>query len=332
MSTPTVTRPAPGRLVKRLTAAARGARLSTWTVAVLLLVAVVANAILQPTFFTSYSLTSNFATFVPLVLIALAQTVVVLTGGIDLAIGATVTLASVVAVVLMDGRPERLALGVVAAVLVGVAAGTVNGLIVARLRLQPIIATFATASVFAGIALLVLPKPGGAVPGVLTRFYRDSVLGVPVGALLVALVVALWYLLVRTRLVRHVYAVGGDRDAAYASLVPVVRTQVGAYALCGGIGGLAAVALLANTGSGDPFIGLELTLNSVAAVVIGGTALMGGRGSGVGSVLGAIILSLVANVVFFAGISTNVRPLVSGLVIIGALALSALTVRERSTR
>ena len=332
MSTPTDTRPAQRGLGARLMDIARRARLSTWTVAVLLLVAVAANAILQPTFFTSYSLTSNFATLVPLVLIALAQTVVVLTGGIDLAIGATVTLASVVAVVVMDGRPERLVLGVGTAILVGVAAGAVNGLIVARLRLQPIIVTFATASVFAGIALLVLPKPGGTVPAVLTGFYRDSILGIPVGAVLVALVIGLWFLLVRTRLVRHVYAVGGDRDAAYASLVSVERTQVGAYALCGGIGGLAAVALLANTGSGDPFIGLELTLNSVAAVVIGGAALSGGRGSGVGSVLGAIILSLIANVVFFAGISTNVRPLVSGLVIIGALALSALTVRERRPR
>ncbi len=331
MTAPATTTRADG-LADRLTATLRGARLSTWTVTILLLVAVAANAALQPTFFTSYSLVSNFATLVPLVLIALAQTVPVLTGGIDLSIGASVTLASVVAVVLMDGRPERLLLGVLAAVAVGVVAGTVNGAIVARLRLQPIIVTFATASVFSGAALLVLPKPGGSVPGALTRMYRESVLGIPVAALVVALVIGLWYLLVRTRLVRHIYAVGGDRDAAYASLVPVERTQIGAYALCGGIGGLAAVALLANTGSGDPFIGLDLTLNSVAAVVIGGTALSGGRGTGVGSVLGAIILALISNAVFFAGISTNVRPLVSGLVIIGALALSALTSRERSAR
>lgn len=89
------------------------------------------------------------------------------------------------------------------------------------------------------------------------------------------------------------------------------------------------MALLANSGSGDPFIGLEMMLNSVAAVVIGGTALTGGRGGGIGSIVGAIVLALIANIVFFAGIPTNYRPLVSGFVIIAALSLSALTMRER---
>lgn len=298
---------------------------SLWIVTALLAVVVVTNAVLQPTFFDSYSIASSFATFVPLTLVALAQTVVILTGGIDLSIGASVTLASVVAVVVMQGADQRTAVGAAVAVITGAACGTVNGIAVALLRLQPIIVTFATASVFAGAALLVLPRPGGAVPSVLTRGYRADVLGVPVTVLLVLLVVAGWFLMARTRLLRHVYAVGGDARAAYASTVPVTRVRVLAYALCGALGGLAAVALLANSGSGDPFVGLDLTLGSVAAVVIGGTVLTGGKGSGLGSIMGALVLALIANVIFFAGVPTNVRPLVSGLVIVIAIAVSATT-------
>ena len=310
----------------------RHARMSTWMVVALLVVAVVSNAAVQDNFFTPYSMTSTTATLVPLVLVALAQAVVVIGGGIDLSIGASVTVASVTAVVVMDGKESNLALGAGVAIAVGAACGLVNGVIIALLRLQPIIVTFATASIFSGAALLVLPKPGGSVPASLTRAYRDTVLGLPTGAWLLLAVVGLWFLLARTRLVRHVYAVGGDPVASYASLVRVARVQTLSYVLCGALGGLAAVALLANSGSGDPFVGLGMTLDSVAAVVIGGIALTGGRGSGVGAVLGAVTLALIENSIFFAGVPTNYRPLVSGLVIIAALALSALTMSDRRRR
>lgn len=305
----------------------RTARLPSVMVAAMLAVTLVANIIVQPNFFTPYAITSTLATLIPLVLIALAQTVVILGAGIDLSIGASVTLASTVAVVLMDGSNPLLGIG--AALGVGALCGLFNGLVIALLRLQPIIATFATSFVFSGLALVVLPKPGGVVPEILTGGYRASIGPVPVVVLLLLVSIGLWFVLKRTRLMRHIYAIGGNRDGAYASLVPVQRVQILSYVLCGLIGGLVAVALLANSGSGDPFIGLEMMLNSVAAVVIGGTALMGGRGGGIGSIVGATVLALLANIVFFAGIPTNYRPLVSGLVIILALSLSAFTMKDR---
>jgi ribose transport system permease protein len=310
----------------------RQARMSTWMVVGLLVASVVANAAVQSNFFTAYSLTSTTATLVPLALVALAQAIVVIGGGIDLSIGASVTVASVSAVVVMDGREGAVLLGAAVAIAVGAACGLVNGLIIALLRLQPIIVTFATSSVFAGAALLVLPTPGGSVPGTLTRAYRDSVLGVPTGAWLLVAILLLWAFMARTRLVRHVYAVGGDPVASYASLIPVPRVQVLSYVLCGALGGVAAIALLANSGSGDPFVGLGMTLDSVAAVVIGGIALSGGRGSGIGAVAGAVTLALIENTIFFAGVPTNYRPLASGLVIIVALALSAFTMADRRRR
>jgi len=303
--------------------------LATWA---LLVIAVVLNAILQPTFFSLYSITSNFATFVPLVLVAIAQAIVVVGGGLDLSLGAIVALSSVVAVTVMGGEDGRVGLGFAVAIAVGAVCGLVNGLVVAVVRLQPLIVTFATASIFSGSALVVMPKPGGTVPPVMTGIYRTAVAGVPVSVLAVLVAVCLWLVLRQTRLMRHVYAVGGDPGAAYASLVPVTRTRTLTYVIAGAFSGLAAMALLANSGSGDPFVGADIALNSIAAVVVGGVALRGGRGGAVGAVVGAIVLAMAANIVFFFDVPTTYRQLVNGLVIIGALALSVLSSARRAAR
>lgn len=296
----------------------------------LLITAVVVNALLQPTFFTPYSLTSNFATFVPLVFAAVAQAVVIIGGGLDLSIGAIVALSSVTALTVMGGDDRRIGLGVLVALLTGAACGLLNGLVVSVLRLQPLITTFATTSIFSGLTLLVLPSPGGAVPGALTSVYRLSVAGVPVPLLGVVGAALLWFVLTRTRLMRHIYAVGGGQDAAYASLVPVVRAKASSYVIAGIFAGVAAISILANTGSGDPFIGQDMALDSIAAVVLGGIALSGGRGSAFGAIAGALILSLTSNILFYLNVPTTYRELTSGLIIIAALALSVLTSRRRS--
>src|ERR687892_2425512 len=188
----------------------REGRLALITVWALLLIAIGVNAWLAPNFFSGYSIRSNFATFVPLVAAAIGQTIIVLGGGIDLSLGALITLSSVMSVVLMEGDPGRLPLAVAVAIGVGAAGGLLNGLIVAFLRLQPIVATFAMSFVFAGVTLKVLPQPGGQVPAVMTTTYRDSVIGIPVAALVIAGLYGLWWVVKRSTLGRHLYAVGGD--------------------------------------------------------------------------------------------------------------------------
>ena len=152
----------------------------TWA---LLAVAITVNAALQPTFFTLYSITSNFATFAPLVLVTIAQAVVVIGGGLDLSLGATVALSSVVAITVMDGRPEMVPLGFLTAIGVGALCGLFNGVVVSVVRLQPLIATFASSSIFSGLALTVMPKPGGTVPSPMTQAYRMAIAGLPVSVL-----------------------------------------------------------------------------------------------------------------------------------------------------
>ncbi|NTW38335.1 MAG: ABC transporter permease [Cellulomonadaceae bacterium] len=305
-----------------------GFSLSSGVTVGLLIAVTVLNAAIQPTFFTTYSITSTFATFTPAVLAAIAAAIVIIGGGLDLSIGSIVALASVSAVVVMNGDPARAGLGIVTSILVGAACGFVNGLVVGVVRLQPLIATFATSSVFAGAALVVLPTPGGLVPSVITDSYRSAVAGVPVPVLLVLGAVGLYLVFSRTQLMRHIRAVGGDRAAAFASLVPVVRVQIASYVVAGVLAGLAAAAVVANTGSGDPFVGSSMAMDSIAAVVLGGIALSGGSGSAVGAVAGALILGIVSNVLSFLGIPTTWRQLTSGLVIIVALALSVLTSRR----
>jgi ribose transport system permease protein len=326
------------RILAPVRAGLRQGRFPGAAVLLLLIIAVTVNALLAPSFFSSYSLSSNFSSFVPLVAASIGQTIVILAGGIDLSLGALITLSSVVSVVLMDGDPAKLPLAIAVALGVGALGGLVNGLIVAVLRLQPIVATFAMSFVFAGITLKVLPQPGGEVPTVMTTAYRDTVLGIPVAALLIAVLYGLWWIVKRRRVGRHLYAVGGDERASYASGVDVPRVKVTSYVLGGTFAGLAALAILANAGSGDPYVGAavgtaliggELTLGSIAAVVIGGTALRGGAGGAGGSIGGAIILGLIANIVFFAGVSSAIRELIDGAIIIGALALAGLPALQR---
>lgn len=316
----------------------RQGRAPALTVWVLLVVAVAVNAWLAPTFFSSYSIRSNFATFVPLVAAAIGQTIIVLGGGIDLSLGALITLSSAVSVVLMDGDPANLPVAVVAALAVGAVGGLVNGGLAAYLRLQPIVATFATSFVWAGLTLQVLPQPGGTVPPAMTALYRDAILGIPVAALAIVVLALLWLAVRRHRLGLHIYATGGDERAAFASGVAVNRVKVSSYVLGGIFGGLSALAILANTGSGDPyvgasagavFIGGELTLSSIAALVIGGTALSGGVGGAGGAIAGAIVLGLISNIVFFAGLSGGIRELIDGTIVIAALALAGIPALRR---
>lgn len=300
-------------------------RMPTMAVGLLLLITVVASAILQPGFFSPYGLSASFATFLPLATIAAAQTIIVLGGGIDLSIGTIVTLSSAVSVVLMQGDDGRLPLALAAGLATGAACGLFNGLVVAVLRLQPIVATFATSSVFGGLALLVLPSPGGQASPVLTETYRMVLLlYVPIPAVLLLALFLGWRLLRGGRFGQHLYAVGGNAEAAYTSAVPVSRVRVLSYTLGGLVAALAGVALLADAGAGDPTLGTELTLGSIAALVIGGTRLRGGSGGVGGALVGAVVLSLIQGLVFFAGVPTNAREFVYGCIIIAAIALAGL--------
>lgn len=318
-----------------MTSWSRFARTQPYLLAlVLLAIAIALNVILQDNFFQQRVLNGNLRVMLPLMVLAAGQAIVVLGGGIDLSVGAMVSLVNtlLVTLVTVESGVGDIGFAIVVALVAGAAAGAVNGFCVAYLRLQPIVTTFATSFLFAGIALAILPRPGGALPRELTRFYRSTPLEIPVAAYGVAILLLLWVVLRRTRLIQHLYAVGGKDDAARASGVPVGWTRFSSYVLMGLAAALSAMVLTLSIGTGNARIGDGMTLPSIVAVVLGGTRLSGGRGGVVGAVIGVAILTIIRNLISFAGVPTWYQTLVDALIILAALAGPGLVrlVRRRA--
>ncbi len=262
-----------------------------------------------------------------LALIAAAQTLPVLTGGIDLSVGAIVVLCNCLASTLVSGTGPQIALGVVAVLGGGIAAGMFNALAVVVGRLQPIIATLATSTMFYGVSLLLRPSPGGEVDDDFASALTGAFHGVPVSLILLAAVLALlWLPFRRTTTGRGIYAIGSAETSAYMSGVKVAPAKLAAYVGAGFLSGLAGLllTLIAESAQASAIQAGDLTLNSIAAVVIGGTSLFGGVGGIVGSVLGAFILRTIGDLLFVMKASPLWQPLFQGLILLLAVSLGAL--------
>ncbi|MBE3572489.1 MAG: ABC transporter permease [Moorella humiferrea] len=306
----------------------------------LLLLGIIVNILVQgPDFFTSYNFNSLLAVNAPLVLAAIAQTVVVLTGGIDLSIGSSMTLVNTVAIALTNQGHWPVGLSWAVALAAATLVGTGNGLMVAYLRIPPLLATFASMSVVGGLALWIWPKPGGMVPREIYTTYGAAIMGIPVAGWIIIAVALLWLLISRQRVGIYLRAVGGRERSAYASGINTAAVKFFAYTFCGFITGVAGLCLTALTASGDPKIGQMFGLNSVAAVILGGSSLAGGWGSIGGSIAGALFLGLINNIVFFlfrnyvshvqslTSVASFYQQLLANLIVILGLASAALTQR-----
>ena len=328
-----------------MTAATAAGSVSTWRrfvrrhfkveLAYLVLAALLTvYATLQPRLFTKPVITATANQGMALVFASMAQTAVVVTAGIDLSVGPIVSLSNTLASTLFTDSIIG-AMGVVLLVLmVGALAGLINGLIVVYGRLQPIIVTLATASIYDGFALMLRPRPGGYVP----RWYGDLLTGrvfnlVPSSVVLLVLVlVFVWLPFRRSRLGLAVYAVGSNEGAAYMSGLNIHRAKLAAYVMGGFLAAIAGLFLTAQTSSGDATVGAVYTLQSIGAVVLGGTSLFGGSGGVAGTIAGAFVLRIISSVLFFAGVNPLSQPLFEGLVLLAAVSLGAarvITVRNR---
>ena len=291
----------------------------------------VLNGFLQPKTLRPVAIVADISTYLPLILLAVGQTYVVLASDIDLSVGSIISLANVVTVSVMaalGGSQGAIVGGILVGLLVGIMCGAFNGFCVAVLRFQPIVSTFASGIIFAGLALWILPQAGLAAPDVYWETYGDSLVGVPFVLWVLAVMAVAVALIARLVFCRSLLAVGGNIQSAYQSGLAVPRLRISAYILCGLFSALSALCLTGDTASGDPLLGAKMTLGSVAAVVLGGTALSGGRGNPLGSVFGAIILGLIGSFVFFAGVPFEYQNLVQGLIVLAALA-GGVTIARR---
>lgn len=265
-----------------------------------------------------------------LALVAMAQTLPVLTGGLDLSVGMVFVMTNCLASSIVSGEPWQVALGIVAVLLAGALAGFINGAIVVYGRLQPIITTLATGAVYYGVALLLRPVPGGAVQEDLADFMTYTVFEVvPTSlVLLLAVVVIIWLPFRNSVIGRGCYAIGSAEGAAYMSGVAIGRSRLAAFTLAGLLAGVAGLMLTFVTFSGEASapIGGTYTLNSIAAVVIGGTSLYGGAGGAIGSIFGAFILRTIDDLLFVFDLPPLWQPLFQGVVLLGAVSLGAARV------
>ena len=271
-----------------------------------------------------------------LAFVAMAQSLVVITSGIDLSVGMVFILTNCVASWLVVGSPIHVTFGIIAVLLVGALCGAINGLVVIYGRLQPIVATIATGAIYYGIALALRPFPGGtvnetiadALTGKLFNFIPASLVA------LLAIVLVVWVPFSRSVTGRAAYAVGSSEPAAYMSGVPIKRAKFFAYTLSGllaGVGGL-FLTFFTYTGEAAYASGNAYTLFSIASVVLGGVSLMGGRGSAIGAIFGALAFRTIGDLLFVFDFDPLWQPLFQGVVLFLAVSLSAfglLRVRNR---
>jgi ribose transport system permease protein len=313
---------------------ARVLRRNTWTagLVVLLVVMLGITRMLAPEYGAA-QIESLAISAMPVALAAVAQAIVVISGGIDLSVGSMMAFTSVTAAVLMQDQSDAFAVAVVVGVLVmGVVLGTTNGALVVITRVPDIVVTLAMSFVWAGAALLVLNTPGGAAAPWLTAAIDGTIVSewIPRALVLLIVVVALvWIPVVRSRLGVSLYAVGSDRLAAFRSGVSVGPTKVIAYALTGLFSAGGGLVLTMSTGIGSPVPG-PYTLQSVAAIVLGGVSLAGGRGGLVGPILAVFILTLVRTDLTFLGVNPNLSTAIQGAILVGVVMFGAvLTFRRR---
>ena len=262
-----------------------------------------------------------------LALVAMAQTLVVITSGIDLSVGMIFTLTNCVASWVVVGSPWEVAFGVVVVLLVGIVCGAINGAIVIFGRLQPIVATIATGAIYFGIALALRPFPGGSVDEDLADFFTGRFFGIIPASMvtLFVIVLVIWLPFSRSVTGRAAYAVGSSEVAAYMSGVSVNRAKFAAYTLSGllaAIGGL-YVTFFTYTGDAAYASGNAYTLFSIAAVVLGGVSLFGGKGSAVGAIFGALAFRTIGDLLFVFDFDPLWQPLFQGVILLIAVSLGA---------
>lgn len=275
------------------------------------------TAVSTEDFRTAANLSNVTRQAVVLSLVSLGQFLVVLTGGVDLSLGMIVRLAALSSAITMGGFDERLLLGVGIAVLLGAGAGSVNGIVVTRLGVPAFMATFGTLAVLQGMSLAVASVPSGRTSPLLGRFWAWEIGPVYGVVVVTALVwIALWLALTRTVWGRHVSATGGDPEIARASGVRTRTIRFSAFVVAGTLAALAGVLTAARAGVGDPNAGFGLEFESLAAVVIGGASLSGGRGRLLGILGGVVLLSLIGNVFNLVGIEVWYQQLLKGLIIL----------------
>jgi ribose transport system permease protein len=302
---------------------------SLFGVMVLIVAVCVVGGLMTDRFFSFGNIVNVYEQSTDLALVSIGQTLTILTGGIDLSVGSLISLTSCLTSGLINGDPGRV-IPVAAAVLVlGTLVGVLNAGLVISLRVHPLIVTLGTGAILQGVTLFYAMGPVGKVPRDFTFLAYGRIAGLPLGATIAVVFCVLIALFLRyLPLGRQIYAVGDDDNAARLAGLPRSRVLIFVYGCSGFCCAAAGLYLVARFGVGQPYTGVNYTLASITPVILGGTALSGGRGGVIGTLLGAYLISLVNNLLNFLDVSKHYQLVAQALIII--LAVSVYVERRRT--
>ncbi len=303
-------------------------------VAILLFVLLeILTVILQPGALSMSWINLKAEAAITLLFAAIGETFVLLIGGIDLSIAGVISLTNSFSAVYMRDHPGSMLFISLICICMGAAMGAANGFIINRFRIQPFIVTFATWYIGGGIAYLILPKDGGNVPTVFTSALTHRFFGgrLSIAIFIFVICAGLWMWFKKTRTGINLYAVGSNSKAASLNGVNVPRVKMFAYVASGVFAALSGVYRTAVVATGSPTGGESFFNQAIAAVVIGGTLLTGGKGGQMGTIIGVLVLKMISDILVFAGVSSYWTTLFQGLLLVVAVLISCVSeiIRER---
>jgi ribose transport system permease protein len=283
--------------------------------------------IILPQFRASRNLSNILLRAVPLLAVSTGQTIVLLGAGIDLSVGAVLALSTTIASVSLSVNPVG---GTLLVLLCGMLVGVINGLGVTTLKINPFIMTIGTTIITGGIALYIRPYPGGVIPLEYVNFVLAKIGVFPLTPFIMFITIFVIGLigLRKTRFGRHLYAVGGNIDAARLAGISTNVILIGSYVASGFFAALAGLYMTARIACGDPTVGTPYQMESIAAAVVGGTALTGGRGGMGGTLIGVILLAMLGNIFNLTSINIYWQNVLRGIILVGVVAFSQFRARK----
>lgn len=292
------------------------------TVIGLILLLSIVGMIVSDTFGTTSNARNILEQSTPLAIVSLGQTLVIITGGIDLSVGSIVSLASVLLSGITAGDPTMMYVALVAILALGIFVGLINAGASIYLGVHPLIVTLGTGAILQGVTLLYTQTPIGKMPKGFDELAYGRILGMPIGAVFTIAIFLLTALFMRkVPLGRYIYATGDDAVGAQLMGLPRKKVLFFAYGFCGLMASVAAIFIVARLGAGQPYTGQNFTLTSITPVVVGGTLLSGGRGGVIGTLMGVYLVSLLNNLLNFMSLSTHYQLIIQGLIVIIAVSV-----------
>ena len=285
-------------------------------------IAILTAAVSAPRFLSAANIHDLMSAMAVLGIVSVGQTIVILSGGIDLSVGSLMGLVTVLTNGVMNGDPALAWPMVALGVAIGLTVGLANGVLLVLTRIDPFILTFGMLSILAGAIFVYTDRTIGSAPDNFRQIAEGSIGPFPILFLVMVLAALIaWVVLTQTRFGRYVYAIGGSEEHARRAGIAIGRMKVAIYAISGLYAGVAGVGLAARIGSGYTLAGQGFELDSIVAVVLGGTSLAGGRGGVLGTIGSVLLLTILSNGLNLGGISPYAQQVVKGLVVVAAVVL-----------